>query len=325
MRISSLFSGGLISNYNCSAACRHCLYRSSPRRDASYIDPEFARSLLHRARSLGCRGMHIGGGEPFLRFRELLDTVGVFRDAGMRLDYLETNASWFTDKASAIEKLSRLAAAGCDTVMVSICPFHIEFIPLYKPEGVIEACKSAGMNFFIWQEQYYRELSSLDHGRTHTREELEAAFGPDYLLRAAGRFGLTMNGRALESFKPFFRHSSAEEICAANPGACTEAGETSHFHMDLYGNYIPPGCVGFTIDHEDLGSELDPERYPLFLTMLSEGISALYEQARRDSGFIPDPEGYISKCDLCQEIRTWMSKMTFSGELGPAEFYSPAR
>jgi len=74
--------------------------------------------------------MHIGGGEPFLRFRELLETVRVFRDEGIQLDYLETNASWFTEKASAIEKLSRLAEAGCDTVMVSICPFHVEFIPL---------------------------------------------------------------------------------------------------------------------------------------------------------------------------------------------------
>ena len=75
------------------------------------------------------------------------------------------------------------------------------------------------------------------------------------------------------------------------------------------------------MDYTDLGREIHPERYPLFLMMLSKGLAALYEYARCESGFIPDPKGYVSKCDLCYAIRSWISKTTGSPDLGPEEFY----
>lgn len=35
--IRRLMSGGLITNYHCTSACRHCLYRSSPRWPKEFI------------------------------------------------------------------------------------------------------------------------------------------------------------------------------------------------------------------------------------------------------------------------------------------------
>ncbi len=42
LHISSLYSGGLITNYYCTSQCRHCLYGCSPKWPKEYIIKEKA-------------------------------------------------------------------------------------------------------------------------------------------------------------------------------------------------------------------------------------------------------------------------------------------
>ena len=326
--ICGLSAGGLILTYRCNAACRHCLYKSSPRRDGAYMNPETLRGMLRKAASLGCRSFHLGGGEPFLDFDGLLAVVEVMAEEGIAVDYLETNAGWFEEAPEARRRIRELAAAGVGTVMVSLCPFHVEFVPLAKAEGVISACRDAGTGCFVWQEQYRRELSRLDPQRVHGPSELREAFGEDYVLGAAERFGLTLNGRALRTFAPALRKKSVEEILQENPGGCGELLRTGHFHLDPSGAYVPPGCVGFVLRVDDLGAPLNEEAYRRFLTAARDGIAGLLGLAADEAGFAPDAEGYVSKCHLCEDIRRAL--VAAAGEsgaipdLGPAEFYAMA-
>ena len=322
--IKRLHSGGIITNYDCSASCRHCLYKSSPCRTGGFIENRMLTELLRRGRRLGCSSFHIGGGEPFLYPDRLLDTVRLFRSEGAGIDYLETNASWYRDPESADSILSELRMAGCRTVMVSVCPFHMEFVPLEKVDGVLAACRRTGMNYFVWQEQYYRELSEFDKSRTHSHRELRAEYGEDYIYSAAGRYGLTLNGRALASLKKYLPAFPAEKI-AAEAGPCTELESGSHFHFDLYGNFIPPGCVGLSLPAEVLGTgeERNSRKYPIFSMLREKGVPALFEEAE-ERGFSPNPDGYVSKCDLCLGIRTFFVEaegMETLPDLQPAEFY----
>ena len=62
--IRRLFSGGVITNYNCPSYCGPCLYRCGPHRSADYVDYGTALSLFQTVRELGCHSVHIGGGEP---------------------------------------------------------------------------------------------------------------------------------------------------------------------------------------------------------------------------------------------------------------------
>lgn len=322
--ITRLSSGGLITNYHCSAACKHCLYKSSPRRDKSYMDEDLLRPMLRKAVSLGCSSFHIGGGEPFLNLPGLYRTLEIMEEEGVALDYLETNASWFKDDQSCRAVLKELARRGCATLMVSVCPFHNEFIPLRKMEGVIEACQETGMGVFIWQEQYYRHLAALERDVTHSFEELEEIWGANYFLKAGKRFGLTMNGRALESYRPYMPHRPAEEIVKDNPGGCGELENTNHFHLDLRGYFIPPGCVGLQIHYADLGSEPDEGAYPHYLALGRGGPGELFELAR-ERGFTPREEGYVSKCDLCGDIRRFLMERGPGNavrDLGPADYYT---
>ena len=323
--IKRLNSGGIITNYHCSAACSHCLYKSSPKREKKYITPGLLRDIFAKGASLGCRSYHIGGGEPFLDYKALLDIVMTFGTEGIGIDYLETNASWYKDPESADEKLTLLMEAGCRTVMVSVCPFHIEYVPLKKVNGVIEACRRTGMDLFLWQEQYYRELAVFDRTKTHSFEELSRKYGKDYRIDAAGRFGLTLNGRALDTLKPHLPSYSAEVIIEREGEGCTELSGTGHFHFDLYGNYIPPGCVGLALDFQNMDEPLSDEKYPHFRILRDEGVAGFFEYTVRNYGFIPGGSGYISKCDLCYNLRKHIVISTESlpdfKDLEPREFY----
>ncbi len=322
--ISRLDSGGLIFNYKCTAACRHCLYASSPKRDGRYMDKDILSGILDKAGELGCNSFHIGGGEPFLNFERLLENIRVMSETGTGIEYLETNASWVKDIDSASEKLTELKKAGCYTVMISVCPFHTEFVPLIKADTLIEACRKCGMQMFLWQEQFYHELKRLDPERTHSFEEMESVFGGDYLMNSARRFGLNMNGRALLTFKPYLKHYSSEEIIRQNPGPCTELRSSMHFHIDCYGNYVPPGCIGLAVNFQDLGSKSDFVKYPCIAMLLDQGIDGLYHYAVSEYGFEESEIGYVSKCDLCSEIKCCLKlkiKPVKSDELVPDDYY----
>jgi molybdenum cofactor biosynthesis enzyme MoaA len=93
LQINYLQSGGLIANYYCSSACVHCLYRCGPTWPKEYIDPETARRNFETIRRLGCRSVHIGGGEPLLRHDALEQILEAASDSGISIDYVETNSA----------------------------------------------------------------------------------------------------------------------------------------------------------------------------------------------------------------------------------------
>ena len=147
--IKHLISGGLITNYYCTSACKHCLYACSPHWKKEYITQEAAAEIMTTIRSLGCRSIHIGGGEPFLNFEGLLNVARVAQDIGMGIDYIETNSSWFKDEETAISLLRQLQLCGVSQLLVSISPFHNEFIPFRKVKGVLNASRKCGLRWEV--------------------------------------------------------------------------------------------------------------------------------------------------------------------------------
>ena len=166
--IKHLHSGGIISNYYCTSACGHCLYYCSPRWKKEYIDRETLIEVLKKIKSLGCRSVHIGGGEPFLNLAGLQMVVETVHSLRVNIEYVETNSSWFKERESAIETLSSLRERGLSTLLISMSPFHNEHIPFYKVKGVIEACREANISVFPWISEFYPEIAAFDDRTTHT-------------------------------------------------------------------------------------------------------------------------------------------------------------
>ena len=317
-------SGGIITNYFCTSRCGHCLYNCSPQWEKEFITAETAEKNLQAVRSLGCRSVHIGGGEPLLRPNSLAAVLKIAHDLGVAVEYVETNSSWFKDSLSAVAFLTDLRARGLETLLVSISPFHNEHIPFFKVKGVVEAAHRAGVGIFPWVTDFVSDLSQLDPHKTHSLTEFSKLFGRDYLLRVLERYWIHMGGRALKTYGPLMGDKSYQQILDESPANCYgEISSTSHFHIDLFGNYIPGLCSGLAITIEDLGQPLSDETYPLLTTLGRHGIRGLVIMAEEGLGYAPQKDLYINKCDLCTEVRTYMVQNDYRGskELKPKEFY----
>ena len=300
--INRLHSGGIITNYYCTSACGHCLYYCSPRWKKEFIDEDTLGNILSKIKSLGCHSVHIGGGEPFLNLHGLKMVIEVTRCQGINIDYVETNSSWFKGRKAAAETLQSLRERGLSNLLISMSPFHNEHIPFSKVKGVIAACREANINVFPWISEFYPEINEFDDQITHTLSEYVEKYGENYLGRIPSRYWIHFGGRALRTFAAVYDTKGSGEILSANKGGCSELLDVSHFHFDLYGNYIPGLCSGLAIQCEDVGTSLSPTEYPFLTTLYRGGIAAFLDLATEKYGYKPLRE-YLTKCDLCFDIR----------------------
>ena len=280
---------------------------------------------LKTVRKLGCRSFHIGGGEPMLSPESLTNVLKKADALGVSVEYVETNSSWFKDSESAAALLSRLRKQGLNTLLVSISPFHNESIPFFKVKGVIEAARRTRIDVFPWVNEFVPDLSQFNPAKTHSLQEFIARFGPNYLLQILERYWIHLGGRALETFRPLLGQKTYQQIIRESDGDCSsELSNTGHFHIDLFGNYIPGLCSGLSISIDDLGKPLAAETYPILTSLYRYGIRGLIELAVDLAAFSPQQDLYINKCDLCTEIRTYLRQHDYHGsqELCPIEFYT---
>jgi MoaA/NifB/PqqE/SkfB family radical SAM enzyme len=253
----------------------------------------------------GCRSVHIGGGEPFLDFEGLLMTVRALRSAGIRLEYIETNG-FFAQGGKAGEYLHRLLDEGVDTLCISLDPYHAEHVPYGAPLELARLCGETGMGFFLWKEEYLRQLSGLSPQKAHSRQEMENAICSDYIGRTAVSYGIGYGGRAVNIENEFAAAPArpAEEF-AQDKSPCTNLLSSGHFHVDMDGFFIPPHCTGIRIPLSEAAFGIPEGSYPVFRALYNGGISALLDFALRQ-GFSPDPCGYLSKCSLCFFARSFL-------------------
>ena len=324
LAIRRLASGGVITNYHCVSRCGHCLYNCSPRRGNAYLRESVATKIFGRIAELGCRSVHIGGGEPLLDPQQLVVVLQAAARANVAIDYVETNSAWFVEEKQAAALVEGLMAAGAHTLLVSISPFHNAFIPFARVKGVIDVCRRTGMNVFPWVNAFVRDLSRLDATQPHAMAEFEERFGRGYLQRIRDRYWIHLGGRALETYRPVYPQRTAKAVLADSPKSCSRAlSDTSHFHIDLYGSYIPGLCAGLAIAMEDLGRPLPVGKYPLLERLAATGIRGLWDLASEAFGFAPRRGGYLNHCDLCTDIRGFLLQQEGAAfpELAPQGFY----
>lgn len=267
--------------------------------------------------------MHIGGGEPLTDPDNLSQVLAAANDAGVAIDYVETNSAWYKNARQAAEVLNALKRQGLQTLLVSISPFHTEYIPFAKVTGVMAACRRAGLNIFPWMETFMGDLSAIDPEKTHRFNTLIKQFGNDYLAEIRARYWIHLGGRALGAFRPLYSPQTARAILDAEEETCrTALSDTSHFHMDMNGNYIPGLCSGLGISISDLGDTLCPETYPVITALAERGIRGLYQFAVSRSGYCGGKKTFINKCDLCNDIRQYLfEKGWHLNELTPGGYY----
>jgi len=275
----------------------------------------------------GCRSVHIGGGEPFMNFDALIEVCKSALRHRVAVDYIETNASWYTDDKNVSQKLDALRDAGVDCLLISLDPFHNEFIPYAKVSDLLKCCRKNNFGTFVWQSKFERIVSKLDESTTHSLEEYTSKLGADFVKSIADAYGIGYNGRALRILdaphNPTSPKHPAGYFLDTRDTCANKLGSLSHCHIDLNGDFIPPGCIGFKVNLFDLcGDGLDEngEKYANFLSVVSHGFDEFYKRAL-SLGFQPNSNGYVSKCKLCFDIKQYMHEKYAPCDIGPAGFF----
>jgi len=296
-------------NYQCNAACRHCLYSCSPTRGQGYVGEQTAEEICRLLRRGGCSSVHIGGGEPFLDFEGLIVVVRKLKRAGIKLEYIETNAYWAADAADhnkAKENLKRLLNEGADCLCISIDPFHAEYVPYGAPLALADLCERTGMNYFLWKREFLNLLSRLESQKSHSRAEMEKLLSRQYISNTARLYGIGYGGRAVNIEKEFGNCYPIESL-SSESSPCRNLLSTGHFHVDMESYFIPPRCTGIRIPLVEAVDGIPEGKYPAFRALYSGGVSALLRLALQH-GFSPDKEGYPSGCNLCFHLRHFLAE-----------------
>lgn len=317
--IFKLTSGGLMVNYRCQAACGHCMYNCSPEREDNYITYEDACRVFKQALALGAPSMHLSGGEPFMDVDELCEVLRAARDTGMPIDYLDTSASWVTDEETARDAMERVKQYGVDSISVSISPYHNEYIPLDCVLTLMQVCEETGITATLWLDEFLPDMTVFPTDAPHSRQEYTDFFNRNYWGQLPPRYSLYYLGRAARTHRDDMPTYPTTRIPHMSR-SCAELGKRSHYHIDVYGNYIPPGCPGLALPPDALGKELDPEEFPIY-TRLAQEPRALLEFCK-SHGFVP-AGNYYNRCHLCQDMRLFLYEK-FPGrfkELAPSGFY----
>jgi hypothetical protein len=312
LKTGHLYHGGIMVNYRCNAACRHCLYACSPTRTGGYIRMDTMKEICSVLRRGGVGSVHIGGGEPFLDTRGLLMAVRQLDAAGISLDYVETNAFWAAREKEARETLRVLAAEGVSALCISLDPFHAEHVPYGLPLKLAKLCDETGMGYFLWKQQFLHSLSGLEHSSAHSREELEEHLRPGYISNTARSYGIRLGGRAVNIEEEYGSSRSLADLFAggAKNSPCGDLLSTGHFHVDQDGCFIPPGCTGLRLPLAEAVDGIPAGKYPVFEILYQKGPAALLDFAG-GRGFFPK-KNYPSLCNLCFHIRAFLAEQGFT-------------
>jgi len=279
--------GGIMPNYACPAACKHCLYACLPHREG-YMTPKKMDEVCATLRRGGCNSVHIGGGEPFMNFEGLCALLETARKHGISVEYVETNAYWATSDALIEQYLNALARAGVNALCISGDAYHAEFIDPALPKQLAEACRRTGFGFFLWSTDLRRLRFN---GRAITLEEANFPFKPWTAILQE----------------------------AENKPPCKNLTSTDHFHVDMDGNFIPAGCTGFILPLHEALEGLPQGKYPAFEASYHGGLSALITLAEKH-GFAPRGEGYSSTCNACFHVRKYLSALPNYPELDATHY-----
>jgi len=326
-------SCGIFLTYKCNSECRHCMYASSPRWRADWISESDLSRILSQlsgkiipapggSRDVGINyGIHFTGGEPFLNFRLLLRAIEIAKSYELPSIFVETNSFWCIDDSLTEEKLRQLKEAGINGVLISVNPFLVEYVPFERIDRAIRiGRKIFGENLMIYQEVFYHQFRSL---------RLRGTISFNRYLEISGFSGLRYvellpMGRTCYKLRDLFVKYPAKyflrESCRA------ELLREWHTHIDNYGNYITGYCGGISLGDareldELLERGIDLDERPI-LRALMNNLGELYKFAVKEFNYAEKTDGYISKCDLCLDIRRHIVQNSGEfPELSPREFY----
>ncbi|MBE0535867.1 MAG: hypothetical protein IH624_09370 [Phycisphaerae bacterium] len=318
--VPPLISGGIMLSYQCTNACRHCLYRCRPDKSPWMSNEMIDRVFSALADESCLQGVHLAGGEATMRMDVLIEAIDSAVRHNVPMDYLETNCAWCLDEQTARKGFEQLRQRGLGAVLISASLFHNEFIPFERTRiGISVAGEVFGGNVIVWTPEGYRALSRLgNEDRTHTLAESCKILGLDDADLWRLHSYVRPSGRAAEILRAGLPKYEIEHF--VNDNCSGMLSSVTHFHIDPNGFLYTGGCPGITVGNvrDGLHPRITPDRFGVFCRLFDSGPCGLLQMDE----YKPRLAGYVSKCDLCLDIRKQLRRTGKFPELEPHEFYA---
>lgn len=142
----------LMFTLQCNARCRHCnvIRFGNEVRDMPVLAAlRYIDEMVTLSDGADSFSVYLSGGEPFLRYQDMLTVVRHGKERGADQISCVTNGFWGKEEAIARQRAAELRTAGMTQICFSLDDFHQEYIPLKSVLGALKACRQEGLCFAI--------------------------------------------------------------------------------------------------------------------------------------------------------------------------------
>jgi hypothetical protein len=267
--------------YKCIYECDHCFLHCGPRSEGTFTLDQI-EAALKQGVDAGIDHIYVEGGEPFLYYPVMVETVRLARALGLDAGIV-TNCYWATSERDAIAWLRPLVELGINDFSVSDDAFHSED-PERSPAKIAAA---AAAKLGLPAASICIEAPTIEP--SSEKAEDGAVVGGDVLFK--GRAADTLTADLPRKSYTCFDSCPHEEL-----------EKPSRVHLDPFGNVFV--CQGISIGSiwqtplKKLMESYRPHEHPIVGPLLEGGPAAL---ARKYG--LPDGETYVDHCHLCYLAR----------------------
>ncbi len=315
----------LIITYKCASRCEHCCIGAGPEHLEWMLAKDADRYISGATKDNNINWMTLIGGEALIDLNRTIEIGKIALAHGIPKVEIDTSASWASGEEMARDVVQRIVDAGLCLGAISIDGFHQNHV---QPEYVLRllhAAKDLGI-------ELKGSSAVLQVGTPANPYDEETA-------RLTQWFGA--HGFRVES-SPVVLHGRAVNLARHHTGArsipqCRCEGvyffatrdwhEPGGVEIDVFGSVMFEHgiCIGNAKEENisDILQRYDAETHPIISVLMREGPIGL-TRIPEASAFVLREDGYVDKCHLCQEIRTYL-RPSFPGILCPDNFYPPIK
>lgn len=310
--------------FSCTAECKHCSYRASPKRKG-VIEVKDANSYLEQIVSISdLKGITVHGGEPFLYYEELKDIIKKAKNLKIPARGVITNSYWATSEKKTRELLEELKKVGLNQITFSVDSFHQEFIPITYVKRSIKIATETGIGK-IWVDSYYLgEKEESNSFNVKTNEILAKLQNIKKLANVEfNTYPLSFTGRA-STLTNNVKKKKTDDLTECNLpywiGGSLANPET--IEIDCEGNVTL--CPGISIGNAkkepiiEILENYDVYAHPILSRLHEGGLMSLLELAE-EKGFTKE-KYYGDNCHFCYEMRKFLRPL-YQDYLSPMGCY----
>lgn len=284
--------------YRCTYECDHCFVFGSPFAEGTFTLSQVRRALDEARRIDTIKAIYFEGGEPFLLYPLLIESVRLARNAGFQVGIV-TNAHFATTEEDASLWLKLLAELGIVDLSISNDTFHSD-----EQDSPAKRAIKAAQKLGIPVGSICIDAPTM--ATNTTRKKGEPVVGGGVMFR----------GRAVEKLTEGLPRVHWEEFVECPHEDLEHPGRV---HVDAYGNVHL--CQGLSMGNlwqtslSSLVKNYDAATHPIAGPIASGGPALLVKEYN-----IPHGDAYVDACHLCYSARKALLDR-FPEYLAPKQVY----